>query len=286
QDNSNDWGSDDDSFGLPEIDYNPIDRESEETNEIEEKSSEEPTDFNFQESVSEVEEGTTPEDFEIDYADDDDQPMDEGEAPKKSSGGVIMTIIVLVVVIGGVLGYMFWLKPMQDQKNYDNFISAGNASLGKELFDDAINSFNAAKETKPNETLPDELIAKAVSARDAAAKLKAEKEEADRLAAEEQERLRREAEEAAKKPKIGSIDKIMARTGRYFVVVASDIDEDLAMDFAKSLSKNGVSSKILVAPERGKFHRVTIADFDTASDAQEHANSIKGTYESAWIVKY
>ena len=62
QDNSNDWGSDDDSFGLPEIDYNPIDRESEETNEIEEESSEEPTDFNFQEPVSEVEEETTPED--------------------------------------------------------------------------------------------------------------------------------------------------------------------------------------------------------------------------------
>jgi hypothetical protein len=134
---------------------------------------------------------------------------------------------------------------------------------------------------------------------------KAEKEKQERLAREveerrksdeirlaqekaEEERKAMEAEAVAKtKPAEGTIETLNDRTRRYFVVVTSNIDDDLVMDYAKKLSSKGVSSKIIPPFGKTKFYRLAIADYDTFSAAQSSADAFKAEYGSAlWVIKY
>jgi type IV secretory pathway VirB10-like protein len=119
---------------------------------------------------------------------------------------------------------------------------------------------------------------------------KAELEEEQRRIAEEQRLAeeRRRAEEAAKaKPAEGSIETLSERTQRYYVVVASSIDGDLIMDYAKKLSAKGVSCKIIPPYGKIKFSRLAIAEGDNYPDTQKVADGMKGEYGDAlWVIKY
>lgn len=124
------------------------------------------------------------------------------------------------------------------------------------------------------------------SARQDAARKKAEQErlEKERAAAEEQRRLEAEV---AKTPPVGTIEILSGRTKRYYVIISSDIDDDLLMDYAKKLSSTGVSLKV-IPPFGGKqFHRLAIADHDTFALAQANADAAKATYGTGvWVLKY
>jgi hypothetical protein len=123
-----------------------------------------------------------------------------------------------------------------------------------------------------------------------AAELKKQKAEEERLAKlrEEEERKRREAEAAANaKPAEGTIETLTERTRRYYVVVSSNIDDDLIMDYAKKLSAKGVGTKIIPPFGKTKFYRLAIADHDTFALAQTNADAAKTEYGSAlWVIKY
>ena len=85
----------------------------------------------------------------------------------------------------------------------------------------------------------------------------------------------------------GAITEISEPTGRYYVVIASFIDDDLANDYAKKLSKEGVTCKILAPQGKKKFFRFSIADFPTVNDAALKAEQVKSTYgEGVWVMKY
>ena len=90
------------------------------------------------------------------------------------------------------------------------------------------------------------------------------------------------------KPAIGTIETLSGRSGRYYVVVASAIDGDLIMDYAKKLSANGVSTKIIPPFGKSKFHRLAVAEGDTYPTTQETADGMKGgDYgDKVWVVKY
>ena len=124
------------------------------------------------------------------------------------------------------------------------------------------------------------------------AKVAAQKKqvEEERLAKlrEEEERKRREAEAAANaKPAEGTIETLTERTKRYYVVVSSNIDDDLIMDYAKKLSAKGVSTKIISPFGKVKFYRLAIADHDTFALAQTNADAAKTDYGSTlWVIKY
>lgn len=133
--------------------------------------------------------------------------------------------------------------------------------------------------------------------KEAEAKVLAEKKRKDAEAKEEQARLaeqqrlederRRAEEEANAKPKEGSIETLSERTKRYYVVIASSIDADLVMDYAKKLSAKGVSCKIIPPYGKVKFSRLTIAEGDTYTDTQQIADGMKGEYGDAlWVIKY
>ena len=119
--------------------------------------------------------------------------------------------------------------------------------------------------------------------------------EKERLAEEkaaEEERLRLEEEARLQaiedaQPKIGTIEAISERTNRYYVVVSSGLDGDLAMDYAKKEVNNGTNIKLLSPLGTNKFHRVTVADHDSWAAAENAANDLKSTFgDDVWVLKY
>jgi len=116
-----------------------------------------------------------------------------------------------------------------------------------------------------------------------------EKHVADSIArVQEEARLKAEAEKAAATPAAGTIETLSGRTGRYYVVIASSIDGDLIMDYAKKLAAKGTGSKIIPPFGKTKFHRLAVAEADTYANAQGTADGMKGgDYgDKVWVVKY
>src|SRR5258707_11843291 len=102
----------------------------------------------------------------------------------------------------------------------------------------------------------------------------------------EEERLKLEAAANAK-PAEGTIETLADRTGRYYVVVSSSVDGDLAMDRAKKLSASGKSTKIIPPFGKWKYFRLCIADFDSFAGAQSNSDASKAEYwDALWVLKY
>lgn len=231
QPEGNPGNSDDsaDNFGLPDIEYKPLDREQEGaqvSHEPVQESEPEPVDSGGSDSG----EGS------------DELYEDE---PKSNAPVFIGLIIGVVVIVAGFLIYKYWYVPRGEK--------AKQEQLAKE----------AEEKRKADE-----------------ARIAQEKEEA--------ERKRLEAEAAAKaKPAEGTIETLSERTRRWFVIVTSDIDDDLVMDYAKKLSAKGVSTKIIPPYGKYKYYRLSIADFDTFNAAQSSADGSKGEYGNGlWVMKY
>jgi hypothetical protein len=237
QDNIN--NESDDTFGLPEIEYEPINRD--ETKEV----TEEPPaqDYTVEPEVEQqqVEE-------EQAYAQSTYTPAYEEEEEQKSSVGTIILILVLLAVLGAGGYYYFGVfKPQQDKE----------ARL-------------KAKQAEDARLADQKRIEEAAEAR----RLADEQRRADSL--------------ANLKPAIGVIESLAERTGKYYVVIASAIDDDLIMDYAQKLSKKGVSSKIIPPFRKTKFSRLAVDSKDTYAEAQAQADAMKGgDYgNEIWVVKY
>lgn len=224
----------DDTFGLPEIEYKPLDREAET-----------PAAVNEEQSA----EGSQPESPRYEYEQQPPaqtpeytyDPEDEGSPawPK-----VLGILIVIALALGAV--WYFVIKPRQDEK----------ARLAKERIE---------KEAKDKEAADREAV------------LQREREEAER----------RKADSLANVSKTGTLEVLTERTRRYYVVIASAVDDDLLTDYAKKLNGQGVSCKVIPPFAKYKLFRLTIADTDTFASAQETANAKKAEYGDAlWVLKY
>ncbi len=90
------------------------------------------------------------------------------------------------------------------------------------------------------------------------------------------------------KPASGAFETIKTRTGRYYIVLNSFFDEDLASDYAKELANRGVSTLILGTGDRKGFNRVVInEDFGSWNTAESRMSELKGTYgDDIWVLKY
>jgi hypothetical protein len=118
----------------------------------------------------------------------------------------------------------------------------------------------------------------------------ARKKEDERQAAAKraEDEAKNAAAQVEAKPAVGTIETLSSRSGRYYVVVASAIDGDLIMDYAKKLSVKGVSTKIIPPFRKSNFHRLAVAEGDTYVTTQETADGLKGgDYgDKVWVVKY
>ncbi len=236
----------DDTFGLPEIEYKPIDRVEETTTTVTEtttvyesnQSQEEPV----QEEQTIAEEQlveTNDQPPVVEYVYDEDEPAPVW--PK------VLGILIVVLLAVGAAWYFVVYKPKADAE--------------KERI---------AKEAAAREKIKNDSIANAEAA--ARALLEAERRKADSL---------------ANIAKVGVFETLSAPTGRYYVIAASAVDDDLLIDHAKKLEKQGVSTKLIPPFRKYKVFRLAIADAGTFADAQQIADSKKGEYsEALWVLKY
>lgn len=235
EENAGNGNDSDETFGLPEIEYEPLDRD---------KPSE-------PETVSEV--SSSEERYQSEATDEPAQTSQPqytymyNEEEKPSNGPKIFLIILLLVVAGGAAWYFMYYKPKKDEQ---------------------------ARIAAQERAEADRLAAIEQARRDSLARI-AEREQfiADSLA-----NLQTQG---------GSIQILEERTGQWHVVIASAIDDDLLMDYAKKLSAKGVSSKIIPPFGNTKFYRLTIADGETYTSTQEIADGYKDEYgDAVWVLKY
>ena len=270
----------DDTFGLPEVEYQPLNRgEPEKTeepvsqdlppeprdepvpdvvviNEASNVESEpepktvEPTSFEFKESPTHEELHKDDDFTERNRYDDVHQPYTPTYTYRDDSASMwpkVVGAILVLLLIGGGIWYFMMYRPAQ--------------------------------------------IAKAEQER---RELLAIQEEARRKEADRQAALKREEEQKVAEalpppaPAVGTIETLSGRSGRYYVVIASSIDGDLIMDYAKKLSANGVSTKIIPPFGKSSFHRLAVADGDTYATTQTTADGMKGgDYgDKLWVIKY
>ena len=276
----------DDSFGLPEINYKPLDETEpdepvEETSSVEEqetpvedqpymyaqRADEEPAgESDFEVSSSETTDSQDNIFGEPDRTDEvetvtSEESTEEKEyvpgsyTPKHTGGsntGAIIGIIFLILLVAAAIWWFAYESPRRDE---------------------------IAEQTRIEQE-EQARIRQEQQAREAAERQR-QQEEAARLA--EEERLA--AEQQSSEP--GTIETISQRTGRYYVIVTSSIDGDLAMDYAKDLAADGNSVKIIAPYGNVKFHRVAVTDVETLADAEVRANELKGQYgDGVWVMKY
>lgn len=241
--NENKANESDDSFGLPEIEYEPIRKDEEVENSASES----------QETTSEPEPQEEQSYSSYESSQQEEKPAEESTyrysayQEESSVWPKVLGILLVIVLALGATWYFVIYKPKED------------ARIAQEQADAA--------------------------AREAARKAK---EDADRRAElERQAAEQRRLDSLAAIPKEGTIETLIERTGRYYVVVASALDQDLLMDYAKKLSDNGVSSKIIPPFGRHKVSRISIAEGDSFDAAQTIANGLKAEYgDGVWVLKY
>jgi hypothetical protein len=225
----------DDTFGLPEIEYEPINRKEPEPEVREEEvSAPEYAQESTVEQETVEERGYTPT-----YFDDEEPPS---VWPK------ILGIGALLLIVAAGVWFFWYYRPQQ----------------------------LAAEKARQEE---------AARQRDADAKAEMERRAEEQRAADEK---RRADSLANAVPAVGMVEALSERTGRYYVVIASAIDDDLIIDYANKLSKDGVSSKIIPPFRKTKFSRLAIDSKDTYAEAQAAADALKGgNYgNEVWVVKY
>jgi hypothetical protein len=212
---------DSENFGLPDIEYKPLDQ----------LDTSKPTEEPKEESSYSGGSSTT-----------QSSPYYEEEEEGGGSGKIIGIIVVLILLVGVFLAYKFVWVPKKEKEK-----------------------LALLEETRK----------------------KREQATADSLArVAEEERIKAEAAAKAK-PADGTIETLSDRTGRYYVVISSSVDGDLAMDRAKKLSAAGKSSKIIPPFGKWKYYRLCIGDFDSFASAQSSADASKAEFgEALWVLKY
>ena len=207
------------------------------------------------------------------------------EEPNRSSRTVGI-IVILVLVLAGIVcaWYFIMYKPEQEAKEkarleqiakeeaeqkakelaaqnkikYDQLIIDADAEFGKENWEAARSLYTEASSLFPNEPYPiNQLII-----------------------------VNTKLEEMARRT-AGFVETIPSLTGRFYVIISSSIDDDLAMDYAKKLAKEGTGVKIIEHNYNElPFYGVSISDYDTWEHAEAALTSFSQYSNEAWVLKY
>jgi len=242
----------DDTFGLPEIEYQPLSRDVSDAGttpppvDLTPEPEPERTESHYTEEQQPITNTTMDRDdvHHTEYNSNYYNEEDEGNSPWPK----ILGIAALLLIIGAAGWYFGWKKPKDDA-----------AALRVQQEEQArIDSSRREQERRDAE---------------------------QRLIAEENQRKADSVANA--KPPVGTVETLNARTGRYYVVIASSIDGDLIMDYAKRLTDKGQNAKIIAPYGKVRFHRLTVAEGESFAAAQQTAEQLKGEYsDGIWVIKY
>ncbi|SHM85915.1 hypothetical protein SAMN04488057_104108 [Cyclobacterium lianum] len=95
-----------------------------------------------------------------------------------------------------------------------------------------------------------------------------------------------EAAEDAPAPSLTEIDG-RAESSRYFLVVGSFIDDDLARDYSNRLNNSGKNTFLVHPYGDIHFYRLAVGQFENLDLALEAMNTAQNDYEeNLWVLKY
>jgi|TARA_B110000046_G_scaffold44944_1_gene49975 hypothetical protein len=85
----------------------------------------------------------------------------------------------------------------------------------------------------------------------------------------------------------GTISEITQPLNKYYLIVASFFDKDLAIDYADKLILSG-SNVIIIPPfSKSKFTRVALGEYETLEKVSAGINNYKDEFdEQLWVLKY
>jgi cytoskeletal protein RodZ len=241
--------SDDENFGLPEVEPTQLSEQAEPQAAVQELAEPEAAPEAIEPAPAEWEKPAAPVTSETAQPSSDFGRRTYYEQPAPPSRNLVPIIIGIIVIILGLGGavYWFYVKPRQEKEKQELL-----AKQKKERDDANMREAIAEEERKRREAA-----------------------EAEKLA------------ELNKKPAVGTIDTLTDRTRRYYVVLSSAVDADLIMDYAKKLSAKGISTHVLPPFGNVKFTRLTMGDFDSYANAQAAADSAKAEHGSnLWVIRY
>jgi hypothetical protein len=227
----------DDTFGLPEIEYEPLKRDEP----VQAEKTEEPVSYSEpvkpKQSYTPMEEETQNNEYNTSSY--------YNEEEESSPWPKIFGITAVLLLIGGAAWFFGYYQPKR----------------------------KAAEKEKQEQLARDEAAKREQELRDQQA-ADLEKRRADSLA-------------SITAPVEGEIATLSDRTGRYYVIVASGIDGDLIMDYAKKLAPKGLSPKIIPPHGKVRFYRLAIAEGDTYAATQATADQLKAEYPAGtWVAKW
>ena len=297
----------DENFGLPDLDYQPVDElEEEDSTDAQEVQDEETVSNESEESSYSSEEQDAEEDsntYEVSVeeelpetsamqADEEASTDDADYVPgtyaqkmqEESSGGskIVGIIVAIVVVVGMGFGafYMFYLLPKkkEEEKAKQELIAKQQEEERKKQdFEKLVAQGDAqfaAEEWNEAES----------SYSQASALYPNEQYPKDQLAI-----IRTKLDElaAATEKREGVVETISSPMQRFHIVVSSSVDGDLAMDYATKISKEGHDVGVIQPYGDKKYYRVILGSYDTWQDAEAAVSSFSGTYgNGTWILKY
>jgi hypothetical protein len=241
QEGQEDINNDDDSFGLPDLDYQPLEdsvEEEQEAAEIEEDVVEEVEDANTDELETEEEEI--------------EEPVRKYAAYQEESNNTPMILVgvLAIILIGAGIWYFGFYRPAAQEQ----------AQIEQAAID-------LAEENRQREL--------------------AAQRAAEVAAAEEEVAVEETIAEDETPTSRGKITTISEPTQRYYVVVGSFIDVDLATDLGKDLAAKGVNTSLISPSSKHRLFRLALANYGSYNEAASAAADLKGNYgENLWVLKY
>jgi len=106
---------------------------------------------------------------------------------------------------------------------------------------------------------------------------------------EEPEVIEEEPEIIEEEPETFTLTPIKSRaaTPRYFVVVGSFIDEDMALDYSARLNRQNKNTYLVYPYGEIAFYRLAIGEYATLAQAVEVLEEHQANYkENLWVLKY
>lgn len=246
---SDDANDADDNFGLPDVEYKSLEEAEEEESEKEEESSSEPEEEEAPVTSEDTSEEEYRESYEGDGNGDDYEYEDESKSDSIAPKLILITIIL--VVVAGAVWYFGFYSPAQKA-------AEEQARLAQQQQEQADAAARRAEQ---------ERLAREQAVQDSIARAQQAQEEAT--------------------PETGEMTTISSRTGRYYVVVGSFVDDDLAKDLADKLGVEGLNTSLIPPWGDGRYYRLAIADLGSFDEAQARADELKSTYgDGLWVLKY
>ena len=274
-----------DDFGLPDVSYDPLERDKSESEDdfgLSEGGShgdkKEEDDYNDNYGQGYRDEGDYREEYrENEYSESrnrDEEYRDEfRDEPKEeyrdeyrdnrydnddtdNTGKVLLWIFIILIVLGGLAALYFFV--LKDQINPEPEVVEQTTDQSMFEQEQTDEPEVTGQEEQPQETPP------------------------------AQEQPPADAETAA--PETGgqgTISTISSRTGRYYVVIGSFVDDDLAIDYGRNLTAQGLNAYLIEPYGNVNFYRLAVDQIDSWSAAENRLEELKSRFgNDIWVLKY